>query len=344
MRILILKRDKLGDMLLTTPMLSLLRQALPQARIEVLANTYNAWILDGNPDVDAVLSYQRVKEGGCIHWAAVWAQLRQTLALRRARYDWVIVANGEASHRAAKRGVLLGGKRLVSYVDARCPTRLVSDALSVPPDCHESRRMANLLTPLGIPLPAELPPLRFQLPREAQDFATQWLAQQGLSTGSYITLGLGARRAKKQPTTEQIMRWTRHFHEQWGLKTVFMWTPGKSDNPLYPGDDDIAQPVLDAGLPWLVPFRGPLKPALGLIFNGRTSLFPDSGLMHFAAASPGGVLGFFAETDVSPPPSQWAPVGPRALWLDAPKAVAELSDAQVLGCVEKLLAQSVAHA
>lgn len=337
MKILILKRDKLGDMLLTTPMLTLLRQALPQARIDVLANTYNAWILDGNPDVDQVWRYQRVKEAGRIHWRAAFAQIGQTLALRREAYDWVIVANGDASHRAIKRGALLGGKHLVSYVDEQNQHRAVTHPLQIPKRIHETRRMANLLTPLGVSLPETLPPLRFQLPQEAQTFAQGWLAEQGLTPKGYITLGLGARRAKKQPTTEQITRWTRHFYEQWGLKTVFMWTPGKSDNPLYPGDDEVAQPVLDANLPWLVPFRGPLKPALGLIWHGRTSLFPDSGLMHFAAASPGGVLGFFAETNVSPHPMQWGPVGPRARWLDAPKAVAELSDEDVLGSVQALL-------
>lgn len=338
MKILILKRDKLGDMLLTTPMFTLLRQQMPEAQIDVLANTYNAWILDGNPDVNRVWSYQRVKEAGRIHWAAAIAQVKQTLALRAEKYDWVIVANGDASHRAIKRGAWLGGKNLVSYTDADNSHDHVTHALSIPKTMHEARRMANLLTPLGITLPETLPPLRFQQPKEALDFTSGWLAEHGLAPGGYITLGLGARRAKKQPTTEQIIRWTKHFHDVWGLKTVFMWTPGKSDNPLYPGDDDVAQPVLDAQLPWLVPFRGALKPALGLIWNGRTSLFPDSGLMHFAAASPGGVLGFFAETDVSPAPAQWGPVGPKALWLDAPKAVSQLEDAEVLGQVAKLLA------
>ncbi|MBK9614871.1 MAG: hypothetical protein IPO35_04845 [Uliginosibacterium sp.] len=74
MKILLLKRDKLGDMLLTTPMFALLRQHLPDAQIDVLANTYNAWVLDGNPDVNRVWSYQRVKEAGRIHWTAAFAQ------------------------------------------------------------------------------------------------------------------------------------------------------------------------------------------------------------------------------------------------------------------------------
>jgi hypothetical protein len=59
--------------------------------------------------------------------------------------------------------------------------------------------------------------------------------------------------------------------------------------------------------------------------------------MHFAAASPGGVLGLFAESDVSPGPVNWAPRGPKALWLEAEKAVAELPDALVYEQVERLV-------
>jgi hypothetical protein len=59
--------------------------------------------------------------------------------------------------------------------------------------------------------------------------------------------------------------------------------------------------------------------------------------MHFAAASPGGVLGFFAEADVSPAPAQWAPRGPRADYLEAPKSVSELPEARVYERVGRLL-------
>jgi hypothetical protein len=61
--------------------------------------------------------------------------------------------------------------------------------------------------------------------------------------------------------------------------------------------------------------------------------------MHFAAASPGGVLGLFAETEVSPHPSQWGPRGRNADFLDAPKSVSELPDDLVLGRVARLLAR-----
>jgi len=121
------------------------------------------------------------------------------------------------------------------------------------------------------------------------------------------------------------------------LPTVLMWTPGATSKPGYPGDDALAQAVLDQRLAHVHPYRGPILEALGLIFSARTSIVPDSGLMHFAAASPGGVLGLFADPHDSAPAARWAPLGPRARYLEAEKRVAEVGDDDVFGALEPLL-------
>ena len=59
--------------------------------------------------------------------------------------------------------------------------------------------------------------------------------------------------------------------------------------------------------------------------------------MHLAAASPGGVLGLFAQTSVSPHPSQWGPRGANVDVLEAETSVAELDDAEVAERLEHLL-------
>lgn len=341
MKILVLKRDKIGDLLLSTPMLARLKAALPLAETHLLANDYNAWVAAGNSHVDRLWVYRRVRHGGRVSLGAAWDWLRQRRALRRERFDWVIVANGDESPRAIRRGLSLRGARTV----ARCAdaSRYAGLTDPLPPDAssHEIERLQGLLAPMGIPLPSEVIFPEYRLTKESSAFALNWLAGRGLAPGKYVVLGLGARRPKKQPATAQALAWSTHFKQRWGLDTVFMWTPGKSSDPLYPGDDAAAQPLLDAvsqGLaPQIHPFRGPVAEALGLIWSARTSLFPDSGLMHFAAASPGGVLGFFADTRVSPAPAQWAPRGGKAAWLEAPGSICDLPDERVYAQVERLL-------
>ena len=337
MKILVIKRDKIGDLLLTTPMLRHLRQAMPQAEIHLLANNYNAWVVAENPDIDRLWVYRRTKTGKKIDFVGVLQQSWLQLQLLSQRFDVVIVAGGEFSPRGVKRALAMGAKRTISYCDNNPVCARVSDPLPMPSGQHEVTRMLNLLSPLGIAMPEQEIYPRYALPSQWQDFAEKWLSEQGLSINGYVVLGLGARRAKKQPSAEQIIRWAGYFKDRFQLDTVFMWTPGKSDNPLYPGDDDVAQPVLDAKVSYIHAFRGALMPALGLIWNARTSIFPDSGLMHFAAASPGGVLGLFAETDVSPSPEQWGPRGPKAFYLEAAKSVTELSDEMIFEKLEPLL-------
>jgi ADP-heptose:LPS heptosyltransferase len=338
MKVLVVKRDKIGDLLLTTPMLAHLKASRPEAEVHVLANDYNAWVLAGNRDVDRLWVYRRVRHGGRVSLSAAWEWLRQRLALGRERYDWVLVANGEESPRAIRRALSVSGARTV----ARCsePARYpgLTDPLAPDPAAHEIDRLLAMLGAMKIAMPREPVLPRYVLPEESAAFARAWLAERGLAAGRYVVLGLGARRAKKQPSTAQVLRWSAAWKQRHGLDTVFLWTPGRSDDPRYPGDDEIAQPVLDARAAHIHPHRGPIAEALGLIWSARTSVFPDSGLMQFAAASPGGVLGLFAESAVSPGPAQWAPRGPRAVWMEAEKSVSELPDGGVLEKLEPLLA------
>lgn len=337
MKILVIKRDKLGDLLLTTPMLAVLKAARPDAEVHLLANDYNAWVVADDPNVGRRWIYRRARVGRSLRPGAALHAAWQMVAMRLQHYDWALVANGSESPRAIRRGLQSGARRVVACVDDPARWTGLSDPLPVATGRHEVDRMIGLLAPLGIAAPAQAPPPVYQLPQASRDEARRWLAGRGLEPGGYVVLGLGARRAKKQPSTEQILRWSHHWFESRGLRTVFMWTPGRSDSPLYPGDDEVAEPVLAARRPHIHPFRGPIPPALGLIWDARGSVFPDSGLMHFAAASPGGVLGLFAETDVSPHPSQWGPRGRAVDFLDAPNSVSEMSDALVLGRLDRLL-------
>ncbi len=335
MKILVLKRDKLGDLLLTTPLFARLREHFPSARIELLASEYNAWVADGNPHLDAIHAYPRVRTGRKVAIGAALRQLVQFWSLRRTLYDWVIVAQGEDSPRAVERALFLKSKRTVAYAERANKYARLSDALTPPDDGHEAQRVLNLLKPLGcnVTLSSHLPPT-FSLPDAARQEALRWLSEHRLAPKQYVVLGLGARRARKQPTTAQILRWVKTIWDEHGLKTVFMWTPGASDNPLYPGDDEIAAPVLAEKLDALVPFRGPLQPALGLIWSAATSIFPDSGLMHFASASPGGVLGLFGDTPEFA--AKWAPLGDGSRHL-VDQRVELMPDERVISLVSELI-------
>lgn len=337
MRVLIIKRDKLGDLLLTRPVISRLADALPHAEIHLLANDYNAWVARDHPALARTWVYARARRGRRLHMLAALRQIPLRWELRRQQFDWAIVMGGDESHRAIRRALATGATRVVAY--ARDPALYgprLTDPLPPPDEGHETTRMLALLAPLGVQ-DGVLKPPAFGIAPASAAFASNWLARHRLAPRRYVVIGLGARRAKKQPTSDQVARWTTRFFDERGLATVLMWTPGGASSSTYPGDDELAQRVLDRRLPHVNPFRGPIDQALGLIFSAQTSVMPDSGLMHFAAASPGGVLGLFADPLDSAPASRWAPLGPRARYLEAAKTVADLQDDEVFRELARLL-------
>jgi ADP-heptose:LPS heptosyltransferase len=342
LRVLIVKRDKLGDLLLTTPVLRHLAEMRPDAEVHLLANDYNAWVARGHRALARVWTYPRVRDGGRLRPLAALAQVPIGLALRRERFDAAIVMGGDESPRAIRRTMLVGASRVIAYAaNPRRYGRALTDPLPVPGEGHEIDRMMALLAPLGVAPPKRAADPEYTLPVDDAAFARAWLGARGLAPSRYVVLGVGARKAKKQPSTAQVLRWSERLWRERDLATVFMWTPGARDAEGYPGDDEIAAPVLGRALSYVHPFRGSIAQALGLIFHARTSILPDSGLMHFAAASPGGVLGLFADPADSAPAARWAPRGPRATSLQADARVSDLGDDEVFETLAGLLADSM---
>lgn len=338
MKILVVSRGKLGDMLLTTPMLRVLRNAKPDAEIHLLCNEYNAWVVDGNACVDRRWVYGRARTGRKLDVGAAFSQLKLYWDLRREHIDYAIIAGGFESHRAIARARYANPRSLVSYAVEPALAKRVTHAFAPDETQHESERMARLLAPLGIEVPARLPYPEFQLPAQMRNDASSWLVERKLTANHFFVLGIGGRDRYNQLSTEQIVRLATRLKEEYALDTVFMWTPGAPDAPLYPGDDAIAEPVVAKGLPFIHPFRGPLKQAIGLTYLARSSMFPNSGLMHAAATSPGGVMGIFANTTVWDAAPQWAPLGPRVQWVetDAP-SIHAVSDEALMERLSPLL-------
>ena len=84
-KILVIRVDGIGDLLNSTPAISLLRKNYPSAEITVLARPLNAPVLIGNPDVDRILVFERDgKHRG------FKTQLQFYRELRRERFQLVV--------------------------------------------------------------------------------------------------------------------------------------------------------------------------------------------------------------------------------------------------------------
>ena len=60
-RFLIIRRDNVGDLVCTTPLLESMRARLPHAWLGALVTTYNAEVLARNPALDQLFIYEKLK-------------------------------------------------------------------------------------------------------------------------------------------------------------------------------------------------------------------------------------------------------------------------------------------
>jgi ADP-heptose:LPS heptosyltransferase len=82
-RVLYLRYDRIGDMVLATGIIKAIVCAQPTVTVDVLASVVNAAVLRGNPHVKAVITIDKKRP---------WTYLSAILQIRRARYDAIVDA------------------------------------------------------------------------------------------------------------------------------------------------------------------------------------------------------------------------------------------------------------
>ncbi len=150
-RILVVSLRRIGDVLLTTPLIRSLRRAFPDGTIEVLVFSGTAGIVKGNPDIDRVIPMPARPTVG------------ETLALVARlfkRYDLAVATQpGDRPTAFA----LLAGRSHAGLTDADAPTlgrviksRLLHRSTPLVPDIHRVEQMLRLADALGIARVPEL--------------------------------------------------------------------------------------------------------------------------------------------------------------------------------------------
>jgi len=86
-RILIVRTDRLGDVLLSTPVIKALRQEFPQSYISMLVSSYTQDVLDGNPDLDEIITFDKDAKDT----SGWWPVFKFIQGLRKKKFDLAII-------------------------------------------------------------------------------------------------------------------------------------------------------------------------------------------------------------------------------------------------------------
>lgn len=332
-RILVIRRDNIGDLVCTTPLFSALRKHLPAARIFALVNSYNAPVLAGNPDVDEVCVYRKAKhrDAGESRFT-VWLQTASLIKrLRRERFDLAIVATPGRQPAAMKFAHWVKAKRVIAYGEANEGT---SDPLplGLANEGHESEAVMRLLAPLGITAP----------PGPLSVFADSGLAASirvPAGEGPLVALHLSARKPRQRWPVERFAELARTLRARDGARFLVFWSPGAEDHPQHPGDDGKAARLLALcdDLPMLPCPTHKLEELVAGISHCDVFICSDGGAMHIAAGLGKPIVCFFGNSSVA----RWHPWGVPYEALQKPsRDVNDISVNEALAGYERLRQRS----
>ncbi len=285
-RILVVALRRLGDVLLTTPLIASLRKAWPEASIEALVFADTAGILAGNPDLDGVVTLPARR---------TFAQSVSLAMKLWRRYDLAI--STQSGDRPTFFAVL-ASRHAVAPVEARASgtlkTRFLTRTVPVAAGVHRVEEMLRLADALGI---ERAPRLR---PPAALPF-------EGKPAGDYAVIHAAPMFRYKQWTAQGWRDIAASLRAR-GLTVIATGGPAADERAYL---DDVWRGAevtrFDGKLNW-----GQLS---GLLAGAKVFVGPDTSVTHLAAAAGCPTVALFGPTD----PRLWGPWpsgGLSAPWAD----------------------------
>ncbi|MCU5774735.1 glycosyltransferase family 9 protein [Erwiniaceae bacterium BAC15a-03b] len=313
MKILIIRRDNIGDLILTTPLIACIAQVYG-TKVDVLVNTYNQSIMDNNPHIGRVHLYSKLHHRKPGQWASgvILRRLKTCIALRLARYDVAIIAREKWDKRPLQWAKLSGARRVIA-IGSDAPAA-ITDLVPKPAErCHIVQLLAQLAKPIGVykePGPLEL----YITAEEIRSMKARLSVSENVPV---YGLQISARKPMQRWQAEKFVEMADRLNKREKCHILLFWAPGKTSNKEHPGDDDKAQQIINALqdsfiTPVATKNLRELMSAMSLCDQILTS---DGGALHVAAGAGVPTVAMFGNSDAL----FWGPWGVPNETVEAPE-------------------------
>lgn len=323
-RILIIRRDNIGDLVCTTPLIRALRERYPSAWLGALVNSYNAPVLDGNPDLDEVFIYTKAKHRGPKEsvLGIYWRRLCMLQRLRATKLDEVILAAPTPQPRGLALARWIKPKRIVGFGDLPGLDVALPAADWPINEAQDVFRIAHLHGIEGQP-----PACRVAPPTDV-----------GRSPDLTVAIHISARKPSQRWPAERFAELMRQLAASQRMRFILLWSPGAADNPLHPGDDEKAQAVLEmlgGEFPVEAVPTATLQELIAALSRCHTMICADGGAMHLAAGLGLPIVCLFGDSGAD----RWHPWGVHYRLLQKPsRQVGDIPVAEVAAAFNELQA------
>ncbi len=290
--ILLIRTDRIGDVMLSLPMLPLIKKRFPAAAITVMVQSYTRELLDGHSCVDEILLYEAPTNAA--------AFLRAARMLRSKKFDAVILPypRFRLALLAFAAGIpmrIATGYRWYSFLFTAKIYEHRKDGRK-----HELEYNLSLLSILGIDASAEAP--HFELPSSpaAKEKVGAFLASHGIGgTDGFIVLHPGSGGSARDWSAENFSALGERILARMNMKIVITGGPNERDLVHRVALGMTHSPIECAGLLSLTELAALFRRARVFVSN-------STGPLHIAAAAGTAVVGFYPPI-VQCSPVRWGP-------------------------------------
>ncbi len=282
MKIIVVTKNWLGDMLFQLPAIEALRRRYPEAEIVCIAPERCREILEAQPMVNRVIPFDE-KESH----RSLMAKIRFALKLRREKWDQAYLF-----HRSRTRALLMlfaGVKERIGY---KAGPRALTKTIDLPPaGFHQVDHFLYLMEQAGVCPPSRNTVYRFSYSKKAEESAAKILQKYQLTPKSFVCFHLGSNWKPKRWPSGYFAKLADMIAQAESLPVVI--TGSSKDLSLF---QEMMASIKTARI---ISLTGTLNlEQLGAIF--KESLFVvsgDSGPMHIASGVGTPVVAIFGPTD-----------------------------------------------
>ncbi|MFA5156882.1 MAG: lipopolysaccharide heptosyltransferase II [Candidatus Omnitrophota bacterium] len=295
-RILVVRTDRIGDVLLSTPVFKALRQAYPSAYIAAMVSPYAKEIVEGNPYIDDVIIYD--KDFKHRSWSR---SMKFASRLRKKHFDLALILHPiNRSHLIA---FFAGIKRRIGF-DRKLAFLLTDKIKHVKQegDRHELEYTLDLVRYLGIE-PQDKQPF-MPLKPDSEKWADELFSRESLTAQDrLLAINPAASCPSKIWPAERFAETADKLADKYGFKVLIFSGPK---------DTKLAETVLGHMQHRVINLAGKTSVSQLASALKRCSLFisNDSGPVHIAAAVGVPVISIFGRNQKGLSPKRWGPVGP----------------------------------
>ncbi|CAM8369286.1 RfaF ADP-heptose,LPS heptosyltransferase [Candidatus Methylopumilus planktonicus] len=279
MKILIIRRDNIGDLLCTTPLMVGIKEQLKVNRLDVVTNAYVAPVLKGNAFIDTLYVYHKLKHGHTSFFKVIYERLKLIFNLRQHHYDYILAFDQRALN-------------LTRYLRKNKVFTPIQDWTNQT-EVERAWELGQRLGLRGMPGSLALP---------------LYYSSSNKKNVKTIGVHISARRVRQQYPIVKWVKLIRALHDLDAKLTFHIfWSPGDNQNPMHPGDDEKANTLKNALKNYPVQFIS--TPTLESLMEGLqgcgSMIMSDGGAMHIAAALNRPIVALFGDSN----PKRWRPWG-----------------------------------